>query len=60
MKKVLIDLTRSKSLYNGQGQFCFILGKELSKIESSKIEKTFLIRKSERKLFQRVDDTSRC
>jgi glycosyltransferase involved in cell wall biosynthesis len=50
-KKVLIDLTRSKSLFNGQGQFCYMLGNELSKLNSASVEKTYLIRKEEKALF---------
>lgn len=53
MKKpsLLIDLSKSRNPWNGLGQFCLLLGEELTKIQIHEIEVTFLIDKKDRAKF---------
>lgn len=45
-KQVLVDLSKTKSLYNGPGQFCIRLGNELQKLADEEISPVFLIGKN--------------
>ncbi len=45
-RRVLIDLSKTKSLYNGPGQFCIRLGNELDKLADHQLHPTFLINKN--------------
>ncbi len=52
-KKVLVDMVRTRSLFNGQGQFCLKLGTELLRIQNPQVDLTFLLRNHECSLFPR-------
>jgi len=55
-KHLLIDLSKSRHPCNGQGQFCILLGNELSKIHTESFDKTFLVEKTGKKTFPTQDE----